>query len=64
MGIERKDLSSEESLRLLAVAVWNQDEDSDGECPEEKIPTFRQLDDLISTTAWERMLAASSSGAG
>ena len=52
MGIERKDLSSEESLRLLAVAVWNQDEDSDGECPEEKIPTFRQLDDLISTTAW------------
>ena len=52
MAIEGKDLSSEESLRLLAVAVWNQDEDSDGECPREKIPTFRQLDDLISTTAW------------
>ena len=49
---EDKDLTSEESLRLLALAVWNQDEDSDGECPREKIPTFRQLDDLISTTAW------------
>ena len=49
---EDKDLTSEESLRLLTLAVWNQDEDSDGECPREKIPTFRQLDDLISTTAW------------
>ena len=52
MDVEGKTLSSEESLYLLAVAVWNQDEDNEGECPEGKVPAFRQLDDLISTTAW------------
>ena len=52
MDVEGKTLSSEESLYLLARAVWNQDEDNEGECPEGKVPAFRQLDDLISTTAW------------
>ena len=52
MATQDKDLTSEESLRLLTLAVWNANEDNDGECPPEKIPTFRQLDDLISTTAW------------
>ena len=47
MATQDKDLTSEESLRLLTLAVWN-----DSDCPPEKVPTFRQLDDLISTTAW------------
>ena len=52
MDVDGKTLSSEESLHLLARAVWKAAEDSDGVCPEDKIPAFRQLDDLISTTAW------------
>ena len=52
MATQDKDLTSEESLRLLTIAVWNANEDNDGECPPEKVPTFRQIDDLISTTAW------------
>ena len=52
MATEQKDLTSEEALRLLTFAVWNANEDNDGDCPPEKIPTFRQIDDLISTTAW------------
>ena len=43
--------SSQESLRLLTRAVW-QANGNDGTCPAEKYPTFRQLDDLITTTAW------------
>lgn len=43
--------SSQESLRLLTGAVW-QSNDNDTACPAEKYPTFRQLDDLITTTAW------------
>ena len=52
MPTQDKDLTSEESLRLLTLAVWNASDDNDGDCPPEKIPTFRQIDDLISTTAW------------
>ena len=52
MATQDKDLTSEEALRLLTIAVWNANEDNDGDCPPEKVPTFRQLDDLISTTAW------------
>ena len=51
MATEQKDLTSEEALRLLTIAVWKAD-GNDSECPPERIPTFRQLDDLISTTAW------------
>ena len=43
--------TSEESLKLLADAVW-QTTGNDGECPPERYPAFRQLDDLITTTAW------------
>ena len=43
--------SSQESLRLLTRAVW-QANGNDAACPAEKYPTFRQLDDLITTTAW------------
>ena len=50
MATQDKDLTSEESLRLLTLAVWN--DNNDGDCPPEKVPTFRQLDGLISTTAW------------
>ena len=52
MPTQDKDLTSEEALRLLTLAVWNASDDNDGECSPEKVPTFRQLDDLISTTAW------------
>ena len=37
-------------LRVLSIAVW--EADNAGDCPPEKCPDFRQLDDLISTTAW------------
>lgn len=43
--------TSQESLVLLTDAVWR-DDGNDGECPLGKRPRFRQLDDLISTTAW------------
>ena len=52
MPTQDKDLTSDESLRLLTLAVWNASADNDGDCPPEKVPVFRQLDDLISTTAW------------
>ena len=42
--------SSQQSLRLLTRAVW-QASGNDEVCPDTKYPTFRQLDDLISTTA-------------
>lgn len=32
--------------------MWEQFGGSDSPCPPEKVPTFSQLDDLISTTAW------------
>ena len=43
--------TSKEELRLLTVAVWGAN-GNEGDCPREKMPTFRQLDDLISITAW------------
>ena len=52
MATQDKDLTSEEVLRLLTLAVWKANDANDGDCPPERIPTFRQLDDLISTTAW------------
>ena len=52
MTTQQKDLTSEESLRLLTLAVWKANDANDGDSPLERIPTFRQLDDLISTTAW------------
>ena len=41
----------EESLKLLTDAVWKA-YGNEGDCPPEKYLEFRQLDDLISTTAW------------
>ncbi len=41
----------EESLQLLTDAVWEA-YGNEGDCPTERYPEFRQLDDLISTTAW------------
>ena len=38
-------------LRMLTRAVW-QSRGNEGPCPDEKYPTFRQLDNLITTTAW------------
>ena len=43
--------SSQRSLRMLARAVWNANHDGEP-CPDDKYPTFRQLEDLITTTAW------------
>jgi len=43
--------TSEESLKLLTGAVWKA-YGNEGDCPPEKYLKFRQLDDLISTTAW------------
>ena len=47
-----EELSPEQNLALLTDAVWRQMGGHTDQCPPEKIPTFRQLDDLISTTAW------------
>ena len=43
--------SSQRSLRMLTRAVWNANHD-DERCPGDKYPSFRQLEDLITTTAW------------
>ena len=43
--------TSENSLKLLTDVVWQAD-GNEVDCPPEKQPQFRQLDDLISTTAW------------
>ena len=43
--------SNQTSLNMLTTAVW-QANGNEGICPREKYPTFRQLDDLITTTAW------------
>ena len=43
--------TSDESLKLLTEAVWEA-YGNEGDCPPEKHLEFRQLDDLISTTAW------------
>ena len=51
MATQQNDLTSEKALRLLADAVWKTYA-SEGDCPPDKYPEFRQLDDLISTTAW------------
>ncbi len=48
MDIQR---TSEEFLVTLTEAVWEAD-GNDGGCPPEKIPAFRQLDDILTTTAW------------
>ena len=40
-----------EYYRALIDAVWR-DTGNDGDCPPDKCPEFRQLDNLISTTAW------------
>ena len=32
--------------------MWRKLGGNESPCPPEKIPTFRQIDDLISTTAW------------
>ena len=42
--------SSQTELRMLTDAVWTSSEG--GDCPPDKYPSFRQLDDLITTTAW------------
>ena len=47
-----EELSPEENLALLTQAVWEQVGGHTDQCPPEKVPTFRQLDDLINTTAW------------
>ena len=53
MATQDKDrLSDEESLALLTDTVWRVLGGNDTPCPPEKVPAFRQLDDLISTTAW------------
>ncbi len=46
------ELSPEQNLALLTDAVWRQMGGHTDQCPSEKVPTFSQLDDLISTTAW------------
>ena len=43
--------TSAEGLRVLTDAVWKA-AGNDGECPPDMLPTFRQLDALIGTTAW------------
>lgn len=43
--------NSQESLKLLTDAIWKAT-GNEGDCPPDKYPEFRQLDNLISTTAW------------
>ena len=45
-------LTSDEYLAGLSEAVWRVSGGNKPPCPPDKVPTFRQLDDLISTTAW------------
>ena len=52
MATRLEELSPEQNLALLTQAVWEHLGGNDTPCPPEKVPTFRQLDDLISTTAW------------
>ena len=51
VGGDHTDSTIKDSLRLLTIAVWN-NYGSGGDCPPDKYPEFRQLDDLIFTTAW------------
>ena len=44
-------MSSQSSMNMLTEAVWKSN-GNEGSCPLEKYPTFRQLDNLITTTAW------------
>ena len=46
-----KSMASLLALQELTRAVWRAG-GHEGECPQDKFPTFRQLDDLITTTAW------------
>ena len=53
MAKEREERpSDEEYLAQLTDAVWRISGGNDSPVPPEKFPEFRQLDDLISTTAW------------
>lgn len=45
------ELTSDEALVLLTKTVWEANGNEE-DCPPEKIPTYRQLDDVITTTAW------------
>lgn len=47
-----EEFSPEENLVLLTDAVWRQLGGNDSPCPPEKVPTFNQIDDVITTTAW------------
>ena len=44
-------MSTHEPLQALTQAVWRF-AGNDGECPPDKYPSFQELDDLITTTAW------------
>ena len=46
------ELSPEDNLVLLTRAVWRQLGGHTDQCPPEKVPTFSQLDAIITTTAW------------
>ena len=46
------DRTSEDYLALLTDTVWRISGGNESPCPPEKFPEFRQLDDLITTTAW------------
>ena len=43
--------ANQRSLNMLTNSVWRAN-GNDEACPRQKYPTFRQLDDLITTTAW------------
>ena len=43
--------ANQRSLNMLTNSVWRAN-GNDEACPQQKYPTFRQLDDLITTTAW------------
>ena len=43
---------SERELARLSDFIWREMSGNEGPCPPEKVPTYRQLDELITTTAW------------
>ena len=45
-------MTPDESLAALTQTVWKKRGGHTDRCPPEKVPTYSQLDDLISTTAW------------
>ena len=64
MATQDKDLTSEEVLRLLTLAVWKANDANDGDCPRRGYRHFGSSTTLSQRPLGERTPAASSFVAG